>query len=439
LKFNLVLCLPKLCKGSAAAFFHSYLFMNQIFSKLQQSFTGIPVAIWLLAAVSLINRMGGMVITFLSLYLTQALHYDIRSAGYAALCFGLGGIVGHYIGGLLTDRIGFYRVMWLSLFMGGTLLLVMPYFREFWEVCGIIFLMAATSEAFRPANTVGIKEFSDAATRTRAYSLMRVSVNMAIGVALVVGGLLVSLGWEWLFWVDGLTCFGAAIILLLFLKNPKNTPPQYATVETSQIPTETSTTAEISPYRDRDYLVFFFMTLVGAVVFMQLAWTIPVFFKEIYGWSEAKIGLFAAINTTIVMTIEMPLIYRIEKKRPPMWFAQLGIVLYGLSYLFLLLPTTWAVVLAILYMIFISFGEIFVMPFSTSWASQRAGATRQGQYMALYGIAYALTNVLSPFLGTQIIAAFGYSTLWLMMAALSVVAWLGFGYLGRKAMMIPPQ
>ena len=119
------------------------------------------------------------------------------------------------------------------------------------------------------------------------------------------------------------------------------------------------------------------------------------------------------------------------KKRPMMWFVQLGIGFYALAYVALIMPTSWALGIAIFYMIAISFGEILVMPFSTSWATMRAGNTRQGEYMALYGMAYSLTNITSPLLGTQVIAAFGYTTLWVLMLLMAFVAFVGFYYLSH--------
>jgi predicted MFS family arabinose efflux permease len=134
------------------------------------------------------------------------------------------------------------------------------------------------------------------------------------------------------------------------------------------------------------------------------------------------------------MTIEMPLIFKIENKRAPMYFVRLGIALYGLAYLFFLLPKELAFLLGFLYMIIISFGEILVMPFSTSWATKRAGEVKTGQYMALYSMSYAVSNVVAPMMGTQIIAAFGFSTLWVVSAFMALVTLIGFYYLEKRQM-----
>ena len=469
--------------------------MKQLFLLFFRSFSGIPRLIWLLSGVSLINRTGTMVVCFLTLYLTQRLDFDLRAAGYVLVFYGFGTIAGLYTGGWLTDKIGYRRVQMWSLILGGLSFILTTYVHQFWPVSAMTFLFAFFGDMFRPANQVAIRMNSDDATRTRAFSLLRVAVNMAVGIALVLGGLLISLGWEWLFWVDGLTCFAAALMLHFFLKEQKATAvetkeaPQYLSekmtkneplmleneserfkneserlenrpkslenaskieknafeieenvlkIEENVLKIEENVleieenAPDLSPYRDRDYLFFTFFTLIGATVFFQLVWTIPVFFKEVYHWNEAQIGFAMALNTAIVMVVEMPLIFRIENRRPAMWFAKLGIACYGLSHLAFFLPTHLAVLAVVLYMIPASLGEIFVMPFSSSWATKRAGTARQGQYMGLYGMAYSMSNVIAPLLGTQVIAAFGYTVLWLILMLMSAVAFVGFWYLEHK-------
>jgi predicted MFS family arabinose efflux permease len=411
--------------------------LTRILSPIFNGFRGLSPEVWLLSAVSLINRSGSMVVAFLTLYLTQSLHFDLRTAGYVMSCFGFGSIAGAYTGGYLTEKLGYYKVQLLTLLLSGTFLIVTLLVHDFYLMCLLMFLNGMASEAFRPANSVAIRTHSDVTTRTRSLSLMRVAVNLAISFALIVGGILASMGWSSLFIVDGLTCFGAAIILRICLKekqpetdkliafNEKEAPQYFDKKRAQTIDYQASTSA----YKDKKFLVFIFSTFIGACVFMQIMWTIPAFFKEIYGWDERIIGAVAAINGITVMVVEMPLIFNIEHKKSKLWFVRLGIILYGLSYIAFSLPSSWGWLLAVFYMITISFGEIFVMPFSTNWAMSHAGEARQGQYMGLYTMAYSTSNVIAPLLGTQIIAAFGYSTLWLVLAVLSSISFYGFWWL----------
>ena len=91
-------------------------------ARFTNSFRGLPREVWLLSVVSLINRSGAMVICFLTLYLTQALFFNIRDAGYIMSCFGVGSIAGAFLGGFMTDRFGYYRVQWVTLIMHGVAL-----------------------------------------------------------------------------------------------------------------------------------------------------------------------------------------------------------------------------------------------------------------------------------------------------------------------------
>lgn len=88
--------------------------MKQLFSPLFRSFSGIPRVVWLLSGVSLINRTGTMVVCFLTLYLTQRLGFDLRSAGYVLVFYGVGTMAGLYTGGwLYAGHCG----VWLQHFM----------------------------------------------------------------------------------------------------------------------------------------------------------------------------------------------------------------------------------------------------------------------------------------------------------------------------------
>ncbi|NJN34546.1 MAG: MFS transporter [Saprospiraceae bacterium] len=114
----------------------------------------------------------------------------------------------------------------------------------------------------------------------------------------------------------------------------------------------------------------------------------------------------------------------------------MGIVCYALAHLALILPISGAWIWAVFYMVVISFGEIFVMPFSSNWAMSHGKVLQQGKYMGLYSIAYSFANISAPALGTQVISAFGYSALWWLSGVLSIVAWLCFWALEQKGQKI---
>ncbi|MDB5264085.1 MAG: transporter, partial [Adhaeribacter sp.] len=49
-----------------------------------------------------------------------------------------------------------------------------------------------------------------------------------------------------------------------------------------------------------------------------------------------------------------------------------------------------------------------------------------GAYMGLYSLSYSAAHILAPFLGTTVVANYGFTTLWWLAGILSVLTALGF-------------
>jgi predicted MFS family arabinose efflux permease len=340
-------------------------------------------------------------------------------------CFGVGALTGAFVGGKLTDKLGYYPVQFGSLLLNGVVLLLMMLVRDIWLMGVAVFAMSFSSEVFRPANSVAMARNCEPSTRTRSISLYRMAVNLGWTLAPALGGMLVAFGWEWLFWVDGLTCIAAAMTLLWLL--PRK--PAQAGTETQE--DQEGIASPVSPYRDRAFLAFAALSMLGAVVFMQILWTIPLFWEKTYAWSEAQIGKMLALNGLLVFFVEMPLVHRLEGRAPNLRYVRFGLILYAISYALCLLPAGWAA--AALFTLAISFGEMFVMPFSSNFVFGRSEGRKQGQYMALYTMAYSVANIIAPFLGTQVIARWGYPTLWYLVVSLALITCTGFWLLGKRS------
>jgi predicted MFS family arabinose efflux permease len=397
----------------------------KLYTHWLSSYRGIPRVIWYISIVSLVNRCGAFVISFLSLYMTKKLGFPLESAGYVMTFFGVGALSGAFIGGKLTDKLGYYPVQFWSLVINGVVLLLMLLVRDIWWMGLAVFAMSFSSEIFRPANSVAMARHCEPETRTRSISLYRMAVNLGWTLAPALGGLLVAVGWEWLFWVDGLTCIIAAYTLLWLVPQKAETP---AIIEESQVMAPASTT--VSPYKDRTFVYFSLLTMLGAMVFMQILWTIPLFWEKEYAWTEAQIGQMLALNGLIVFFTEMPMIHRLDGRAPALGYVRFGLILYALSFSACLLPA--GIASALIFTVLISFGEMFVMPFSSNFVFGRSEGSKQGQYMALYTMSYSVANILAPFIGTQVIAHWGYNTLWIMVTTLAMVSFTGFWLLQKR-------
>lgn len=398
--------------------------LQSIFTLYRNSFSGLSKDIWLLAFVSFINRSGTMVLPFLTVYLTQELDFSKGRAGVVMGCFGLGSILGTYLGGYLSDRIGYYRVMFWTLFVSGILFILLAQIHQFELLCGAVFVLSLVADAFRPANIAAASFYSSAANRTRSFSLLRLAVNLGFAVGPAVGGLLAgSKGYAWLFWVDGLTCIASAILMRIFLVEKKEAPHDE--------PVQLAGAQPSSAYRDKFFLWFIVITALGAFTFMQLFSTLPVFLKEDFRLDETQIGWLLALNGLLIAALEMPIVYSLESKLPPLRIIAVGTLLIGLSFwVFNFFPHVMP--LAVGAMVIITFGEILNMPFTNSFAVSRSRPQNRGQYMALYSMAFSTAHVLAPVIGLRIAEDFSYSTLWNVLMVCCITAALGFTLLRRR-------
>ena len=92
------------------------------------AYSGLSKESWMLAIVMLLNRMGSMVLPFLGIYLISELNFSLEQSGLVLSCYGIGAVLGSWLGGWITDRIGNFKVQALSLFLSAPLFLILPYF-----------------------------------------------------------------------------------------------------------------------------------------------------------------------------------------------------------------------------------------------------------------------------------------------------------------------
>ncbi|MCB0586443.1 MAG: MFS transporter [Phaeodactylibacter sp.] len=379
-----------------------------------------------MSAVMLINRSGTMVIPFLSVYLTQVMGYSLGQAGWVMSCFGAGSVLGSYIGGQLTDRIGFYKVQFWSLLLSGLAFIALGYVNSLPAICTMVFLTSTIADAFRPANMSAVAAYSRPENRTRALALLRLAINLGWAIGPAIGGLLAArLGYGLLFWADGLTCMAAALFFRFAL--PERQLPESSHGQESGAPV----LANGSAYRDRAFLFFLLLAFLNAIAFMQLFGTLPVFFKQEVGIDEAMIGRLMAMNGLLIAIIEMPLIFVMEKRFRIPQLVSVGTLLIGGSYLlFNLFGPVMG--MAVACMITMTVGEMLSLPFLATMALNFTNDRNRGQYMALFSIAYSVAHIAAPTIGLQVAEHFGFSTLWYLIMGFCLMVWAGFRYLDNR-------
>ena len=385
--------------------------------KYLSNFKGFSREIWILTLVTFINRAGTMVLPFLSKYLKENLHFSYSQVGWIMVCFGAGSMIGSWLGGKLSDKIGFYRIMIFSLLTTGLALFAMQYITTFVGLCVAMFLLMAIADMFRPAMFVSLNVYAKPENRTRALTLVRLAINLGFAAGPALGGLIImNIGYKGLFWVDGATCIIAILIFWIKVKEKKG--PLISKEEKLSLEADRE-----SVFKDRPFWIFLISCVISGVLFFQLFTTLPLYHREQFDMTELQTGLLLTMNGILIFFLEMPIVGYVERnKTDKVKMVTLGCLLMGIS-MYLLLINTWVGILVVM-MVFMTFAEMFVFPFSNSFAMSRAPKGHEGRYMAIFTMSYSLAHILSAKVGMGIIDHWGYQANWAFMGTLGVVAFV---------------
>ncbi len=378
--------------------------MKKIYTNYLANFRGLSREIWLLSLVTFINRAGAMVIPFLSLYLINVENFTLPQVGWIMSCFGLGSLFGTFIGGKLTDSIGFYKVILGSLFLGGVGFILLQFISTFYGFCIGIFLLTLMADAGRPAIFVAADTYSKPGNTTRSITLIRLAINLGFSIGPLVGGLIIAhINYTSLFWIDGLTCMIASFGVFLLLKPKKQ---KETTVEKINAIKE-----GVPPYLNKLFVLFFIIMVANSLAFVQYFSVMPVYYEKAHFLSEDLIGWLLFINGATIVIFEMPLIGWLDRKKISKTMATFwGIFFLGLSFLVLNF-SSWNGVLVIA-MFLMTLGEMIGFPFSNALALEMAPKGRKGSYMAFYSMSFSIAHLLGHNGGMNLVNTFGYFKTW---------------------------
>ncbi len=398
--------------------------LNYTLSLYRNAYSGLSRQVWLLSFVMLINRSGTMVLAFLTLYCTHK-GFSLEQAGYVVGIYGLGSVVGALIGGKLTDLLGFYKVQVAALFFGGLMFLLLGQIDTYKGICIATFFLSMVNESFRPANYAAIAAYSTVANRTQSFSLVRLAINIGWGIGAALGGLLASINYNLLFWVDGFTNVAGAIMLLLLI--PYRNAPAEDAGNTGIAPERSD-----SPYTDTTFLLFLLFLLLFAICFFQLFSSVPVFFKQELGIDEFWIGVIMASNGIMIAFVEMVLVYKLEGRAHYLKLCVYGAVIMGAAFALLNLPLHQGLVVAFSFTFMLTIAEMVAMPFMNSYYLARSTERNRGQYAGMYTMAWSIAHVVGSSSGTFMADRLGFTTLWWTIFAISLLSATGFAWLLKR-------
>ncbi len=356
--------------------------------------SGLPRCIWMLALSTLINRLGTMVMFFMTLYLVQGRGWKEAEAATAMLLYGLGALAVSPFSGRLADRMGHRRLLAWSLVSSALVLMLIPWAGSKALFYPLVVLWSALNQAFWPASGALIADLTAPEQRKQAFVLHRLASNLGIALGPAAGGLIAQHSFRALFWIDGLTTLLGAAVLVAWV-------PATAVVAHEG--------GSLSGWRDRNLLFLLLGLLPVTLVFTQIHGSLPLWVSRDLAYGPRIFGLVFTLNTVLILLLEVALNTRLANWRPGRQLA-LGSLLIAMGFGFTGLAQTLP--LLALTVIAWSLGEMILLPASSEAVASLAPADRRGEYMGLYSLSWTLGMTLGPGLGLLIYAGSGPRVLW---------------------------
>ncbi len=359
-----------------------------------------------------------MVLPFLTLYLTVDRRFSASTAGLALTIYGIAAIIIAPLAGRLSDRFGGLRIIKLSLVLSGTILFVFPFVNSLTGILAICGLWAIAAEAFRPPSMSIIGDLAGPSQRQPAFALSRLAINLGMSIGPVVGGFLAMHSFKLLFYADGATSILAGVLVAVLpwrlLKQQTDQALTGSVVsEDSRSSSPVKEPAPVLKYssvlKDRHLIYFLIAMLPIELVFFQSLAAMPLFLVRDLHFTEAGFGALLAINTVIIILVEVPLNSAMADWSHRRSLA-LGALLVGAGFgaLVFVKGAFGAAATIVLW----TFGEMILLPASAAFVSDIAPREQSGAYMGLFTMGFSVALAIGPWLGTQTLDNFGPAAVW---------------------------
>ncbi|MDP9798012.1 MFS family permease [Catenuloplanes nepalensis] len=367
---------------------------------------GLPGTFWYLWTGMLITRAGGFVVLFLSLYLTTERGASPTLAGLMIGAYGVGGMAGSLLSGVLTDRWGRRRTLIAAYLAMVVTLLALAFTTPLPAIGALIGVLGLVQSMPGPALIAAMVDVVPESDRPRAFNLEYWALNLGTAIAAFLAGQLAEAGYTALFGVDAAAT--AAALALVLWKVPETFRP----------------TRRAGPHggfrrvlADRHFLAFTGLTLLFAVVVTQAPTIMPIAMAQ-DGLGPSAYGRVMALGVLLIIAGQLfvpRLIAGHAKHRVLALATALAALGYGALafagdlWIYLLAAVAWTA------------GQMLAAPPNAQINAELAPPALRGRYQSVFYLTFPAAAFLAPAAGGFTLERLGDAH-WLIAGALGLAA-----------------
>jgi MFS family permease len=370
---------------------------------------GLPRAYWLLWLGMLLNRLGGSVFFLLAIYLTHDRGLRPELAGMVISLYAAGGMIAGPVGGVLADRLGRRTTLLAGTATAGTLMLALGFARSTSAIVLLAPLLGFCTDVCRPPLQAAVADLVPPAQRSRAYGLLYWAINLGFAGAAGLGGLLAERSFALLFVIDAVTTFAYGAIVLVGVPETRPALPSRPSHALRGL---------LAPFGDRAFMTFAIIQFPVMVAFAQFVFGLPLDMRA-HGLGTDQIGWLLGLNG-VVIVVAQPIALRLTARVPHVHLLAAGGVFVGLGLGLVVFaggPVSYALTMVVL-----TLGEIAFSMGAPSVIADLAPSDRRGAYQGTFQLAWGLSAMTAPALGSFVLEHAGARTLWLACLAAGFLA-----------------
>ncbi|GAA1887753.1 MDR family MFS transporter [Asanoa iriomotensis] len=346
---------------------------------------GLPGSFWYLWTGQLVNRVGAVAMLIMSVYLTDERGASASLAGLVVGAYGLGGVAGTLLGGVLADHWGRRTTLFWAHALAAALMAGLAFVHSLAVIAVLTLLLGVAHSMPMPAFVAAIVDVVPAERRSRAFNLQFWSFNLGMAGAGLLAGVLAEVSYVALFLADaGATAVTAVVIAW---KVPE-TFRRHTTAQAKKGGLATALT-------DRTYLVFVGLTFLLAALTLQTSTIMPLAMRA-DGLSPAAYGTVVAVSAALIVVGQLFVPPLIDGRRKHTVLAA-ALVLISLGFgalafaghlaVYLLAAVVWTV------------GQMLAAPPNAEVNAELSPEELRGRYQSVFSLTFPAAAFLTPALG----------------------------------------
>jgi len=349
---------------------------------------------------------------FLSTYFVKVLNLNMAVSGTIISFYGLGAVLGGFLGGKLSDKSSPRRVAAFCLFIQSIAYLLLIKLRITSLIMFDIFILGIATYGFITSNHLYVLNECNEEQRLKALNLLATASNLGLGISAAIISYMIYFGFQYIFFLTSI------LLLILACYVYINNSNDEILNDSKQLSCQDTIIRTNKNSKSIKRLILFCVFFIGMIV-SQMSSTYSIYIQNSYPQIGLKaVSILFILNSFLVILFSAP-IGNLVKDYNKVLMVGIGCSLIGTGAFLLIVSFnfTLAVVSCVIY----TCGEIVFFSLAQLLCYETTSNNSKGHSMGMYRMVYAGSRVVGPAAGGVIYHHLGGDMIWYISGIIGLI------------------